>query len=563
MPWTEKQEQVIKERDKTILVSAAAGSGKTATLVERIYQKMIDPEHPVDITSFLVVTFTKAAAAQMKEKLLKKLEEAQEQYPESEHIAKQNMLVQSADITTIDSFCLNIVKEYFSYLNLDPAVGIGDPGMLEMLKYDVMTALFEEKYAQLQEQGDTEFGRLLEVFCDGKRDDNLKDVLDKIYRQITSFPAPERFLEEARMGLQIDTAEDLNHAPWMQAMLDILHKKAAAAVQLAERCLTMCEEPDGPEQYREQIKSDIEKLQAIGQADSYAAMKGAIESKWATLSRKKFTGDKELQEACKTLRKEYKDEFDSKKLDSFKQSEAQILEDMQLLKTYLLPLLSLTEEFMTRFMEEKQKRKMLEFSDISHMAYQLVCAGYDEDGTAVPTEIGKTIANRYEEIYIDEYQDSNYLQEDILTAVSGKSRDVHNMFMVGDVKQSIYRFRLAMPQIFMAKKDSYTPYNRQHPAFPAAITLDKATYEEWFDGSFTKTICGAKNRNQLLKAKTIAEELGLVENRDFFLIRDACHTDLDPEEFGENGEGMTLTCIGFRPLPDEIAHQISHKFHLY
>ena len=461
MPWTEKQEQVIKERDKTILVSAAAGSGKTATLVERIYQKMIDPEHPVDITSFLVVTFTKAAAAQMKEKLLKKLEEAQEQYPESEHIAKQNMLIQSADITTIDSFCLNIVKEYFSYLNLDPAVGIGDPGMLEMLKYDVMTALFEEKYAQLQEQGDTEFGRLLEVFCDGKRDENLKDVLDKIYRQITSFPAPERFLEEARMGLQIDTAEDLNHAPWMQAMLDILHKKAAAAVQLAERCLVICEEPDGPNQYREQIESDIEKLQAIGQADSYAAMKGAIESKWATLSRKKFTGDKELQEACKTLRKEYKDEFDSKKLDSFKQSEAQILEDMQLLKTYLLPLLSLTEEFMTRFMEEKQKRKMLEFSDISHMAYQLVCAGYDEDGTAVPTEIGKTIANRYEEIYIDEYQDSNYLQEDILTAVSGKSRDVHNMFMVGDVKQSIYRFRLARPELFMEKYKSYSTEEAQ------------------------------------------------------------------------------------------------------
>ena len=223
MPWREKQEQVIKERDKTILVSAAAGSGKTATLVERIYQKMIDPEHPVDITSFLVVTFTKAAAAQMKEKLLKKLEEAQEQYPESEHIAKQNML--SADITTIDSFCLNIVKEYFSYLNLDPAVGIGDPGMLEMLKYDVMTALFEEKYAQLQEQGDTEFGRLLEVFCDGKRDENLKDVLDKIYRQITSFPAPERFLEEARMGLQIDTAEDLNHAPCRRCLISCIKRR--------------------------------------------------------------------------------------------------------------------------------------------------------------------------------------------------------------------------------------------------------------------------------------------------------------------------------------------------
>ena len=246
MPWTEKQEQVIKERDKTILVSAAAGSGKTATLVERIYQKIIDTEHPVDITSFLVVTFTKAAAAQMKEKLLKKLEEAQEQYPESEHIAKQNMLIQSADITTIDSFCLNIVKEYFSFLNLDPSVGIGDPGMLEMLKYDVMTELFDTKYAQLQEQPDTEFGRLLELFCDGKRDDNLKDVIDKIYQQITSFPDPSRFLEEAREALQIETAEDLNRAAWMQAMLDILHKKAAAAKTLAQRCLALCEEADGP-----------------------------------------------------------------------------------------------------------------------------------------------------------------------------------------------------------------------------------------------------------------------------------------------------------------------------
>ena len=99
--------------------------------------------------------------------------------------------------------------------------------------------------------------------------------------------------------------------------------------------------------------------------------------------------------------------------------------------------------------------------------------------------------------------------------------------------------------------------------YRAVITLDKATYEEWFDGSFTKTVCGAKNRNQLLKAKTMAEELGLAENRDFFLIRDACHTELEPEEFDENGEGMTLTCIGFRPLPDEVAHQISRKFHLY
>ena len=194
MPWTEKQDKVIKDRDKTILVSAAAGSGKTATLVERIYQKVIDLEHPVDISSFLVVTFTKAAAAQMKEKLRRKMEEALNEYPESEHIAKQNLLIQSADITTIDSFCLNIVKEYFSYLDLDPSVGIGDPGMLELLKYDVLTELFEKKYEELQVQENTEFAYLLELFSDGKKDDKLKEIINRIYMQMSSFPDPKRFL---------------------------------------------------------------------------------------------------------------------------------------------------------------------------------------------------------------------------------------------------------------------------------------------------------------------------------------------------------------------------------
>ena len=186
MPWTEKQDKVIKDRDKTILVSAAAGSGKTATLVERIYQKVIDLKHPVDISSFLVVTFTKAAAAQMKEKLRRKMEEALNEYPESEHIAKQNLLIQSADITTIDSFCLNIVKEYFSYLDLDPSVGIGDPGMLELLKYDVLTELFEKKYEELQVQENTEFAYLLELFSDGKKDDKLKEIINRIYMQMSS-----------------------------------------------------------------------------------------------------------------------------------------------------------------------------------------------------------------------------------------------------------------------------------------------------------------------------------------------------------------------------------------
>ena len=450
MPWTEKQEKVINERGKTILVSAAAGSGKTATLVERIYKKVVDPEHPVDINQFLVVTFTKSAAAQMREKLRKKLDEAQEKFPESEHIAKQNVLVQSADITTIDSFCLGIVKEYFSNLDLDPSIGIGDPGMLEMLKYEVLDALFEEKYEQLKDGGAEAFALLLNLFGNGKSDDDLKNIINRIYRQIASFPDPDRYLAQARKGLEIETVDDLNGAAWMQATITLLHKSAQAGLTLVRQCMDLCGEPDGPAKYIPQFEADKEKLEHILHATDYSTMKQALSEGWMRLSAKKG-GDPELIAECKEMRAQYKEEFDLKNLGCFRQKEERVLADMQHMREYLLPLLDITEEFIGRFMQEKQKRKILEFSDISHMAYKLVCAGYDADGCAVPTEIGKTIAARYQEIYIDEYQDSNYLQEDILTAVSGRFRGDNNMFMVGDIKQSIYRFRMARPEIFVNK----------------------------------------------------------------------------------------------------------------
>ncbi len=481
MAWTEKQQQVIKERGKTILVSAAAGSGKTATLVERIFQKITDPDHPVDITSFLVVTFTKAAAAQMKEKLMAKLEQELEEQPESEHLARQNVLLQCADIMTIDSFCLNTVKDYFSFLNIDPSINIGDPGMMEMLQYDVMTALFEQKYeAMRQSEEPTDFERLLDLFCDGKTDDNLRDIIDKIYKRMASVSDPARFLQGARDALCIEDAADLDATTWMQEMFAILHRKAAAAMELAALCIQICEQPDGPEHYQAQFEADMEKLTAIKEAKCYEDMRTALGEKWQSLSRKKFTGDKELAERCKLLRKEYKEDFSD--IDCFSDHVETLLADIKWQRTYLLPLLEVTEEFVNLFMEEKKRRKLYEFSDISHMAFQLVCAGYDEDGTALPTEIGKSIAARYEEIYIDEYQDSNYLQEDILTAISGNYRGDYNMFMVGDVKQSIYRFRMARPEIFVKKYNRFQETGNEikielnHNFRSRAVCLDVINY---------------------------------------------------------------------------------------
>ncbi|MGN0367365.1 MAG: helicase-exonuclease AddAB subunit AddA, partial [Wujia sp.] len=453
MPWTTKQQQVIEQRGKNILVSAAAGSGKTATLVERIFQKVTDAEHPMNIQDFLIVTFTRAAAAQMKEKLLRKLEEALSKEPENEHLAKQNLLVHSADITTIDSFCFNIVKDHFDALSLDPAIQIGDFGMLEMLKYDVMTEVFEEQYAKIGKEGNPEFELLLDVFCEGKKEDGLRELLDMIYLQMSSVPDPDRFLQEARAALMIEDMDALNDAPWIKEMMKQVRNRANAGKKTAEFCVQICQRADGPNQYETQFVSDVEKLDRLANAKTYDEMRAVIEEKWATLSRKKSECDVNLANQCKELRSRYKD--DLSKLDCFKQSASDILEDLAVMRAYLLALLDLEEVFMNRFFEAKKARKMLEFSDISHMAYKLVCAGYDEEGIAIPTEIGMEIANQYQEIYIDEYQDSNYIQEDILTAISGYSSGENHLFMVGDVKQSIYRFRMARPEIFMEKYRRY------------------------------------------------------------------------------------------------------------
>lgn len=462
MGWTDKQQRVIDERDNTILVSAAAGSGKTSVLVERIFQKITDKDNPLDISSFLVVTFTRLAASQMKEKLSKKIGEALEKEPENEHLSRQNLLIQTADITTIDSFCLNLVKENFHALGIDPSVNLGDPGMVDMLKLEVLDQLFEKKYDEAMEfhkenpndDTMTEFEVLVDMFCKSSSDEMLKDMIDKIYNQVSSYPNPALWIANAKAALDINTPEELNESLFIKRLIAIAKNTAKSCYPITQWCIDICEEDDGPVHYKEQILADQEKLTRIMDANGYQELQMALTEKWTALSKKKFTGDQDLKDQCKKLRDGYKAEFDSFKF--LKQSSEIVLSEMETLRSYLVPLLSLTEEFMDVFLEEKKARKMLEFSDVSHMAYELVCAGYDDNNEACPTELGKKIAKQYEEIYIDEYQDSNYLQEDILTAVSGKSREKHNMFMVGDVKQSIYRFRMARPEIFVNKYNRFT-----------------------------------------------------------------------------------------------------------
>lgn len=450
MAWTGEQEKAIRQRNSSILVSAAAGSGKTAVLVERILRQVLDEKTPCDIDEFLVVTFTNAAAAQMRDKISARLEQALAQRPESEHLMKQLLLVNRADITTIDSFCLHLVREHFSLLNLDSAFGIGDPGMMELLKNDVLKDLFEEKY----QSGDVAFVRLVDIFCDDRTDDKLKEIILKIYGMAASYPVPEKWIEDAKAALLKDTVEELSASAWMKQLIALMHHRAEDALRLVRQGKAVCAMQGGPDKNYAVAESDELQIQKIAEAAEYETLHEAVQISWKRLATCK--GDSyapALVEQFKEIRKSYKALVQTMHLCKYTLED--ILCQLRVMRGYLQPLLCLVGEFMQVFAEKKEKRKLMEFSDIEHMAYRLVCSGYDEEGNPVPTEVGREISKRYREIVIDEYQDSNYLQEDILVSISGIHRGIYNMFMVGDVKQSIYRFRMARPDLFIRKYRSF------------------------------------------------------------------------------------------------------------
>ena len=453
---TAEQKRIRDLRNSNILVSAAAGSGKTAVLVERIISQIMDKDNPKDVDRFLVVTFTKAAAAQMREKISNKISALLEEKPDDQHLIKQITLLNRADITTIDSFCLKIVKENFSTLDIDSSFSIGDSGMMELMKSDVIDALFEKKYKEAATtKKEVSFFDLVDIFCNDKEDTHLKDEILKVYNVASSYPMPHKWLINAKETLQVKEEADVLMLPWLSRVCEIIKNKAGAAIGQVKIAREVCMLSGGPDKNIEIADDDERQFNNILEADSYEALQNALDIKFARL--KVCKGDaynEEYVEEFKTLRNAYKNI--AKELANFKVSAQDIVEQLQHMSKYLIPLIELVEEFSCEFMKMKKARRLMEFADIEHMAYELVCKGYDENNQAIPTAIGEGIAERYDEIYIDEYQDSNYLQEDILTAVSGISKGIYNMFMVGDVKQSIYKFRMARPDLFIKKYDRFS-----------------------------------------------------------------------------------------------------------
>lgn len=453
--WTEEQQKVISLRDRNILVSAAAGSGKTAVLVERILSKITDPEAPVDIDRLLIMTFTRAAAGEMKERISSAIESALYEDPDNEHLQRQSTLLHTAQITTIDGFCAYIIRNYFHLIGLDPGYRTADEGELKLLREDVTGKLLEDYYSEKQEK----YEKFVECFASGKDDEALGGMIQKLYEMAMSNPFPEEWLDACLDDYKIETTEELRETKCIKLLWKAAVDELETAEHLAREARKLCDAPDGPNLYGEALDSDllfIRKLKKTAEERDYNVLAQLLEKpSFARLSGKKMPeADEQKKQRIKELREEEKEILRELGQKYFQGTEEEILDMLKCSREPLEMLVELTRQFAERFSKAKREKNILDFTDMEHFALKILMK--KEDGQMQMSQAAIELSEKYEEVLVDEYQDSNLVQELLTTAVSGWVNQRKNIFMVGDVKQSIYRFRLARPELFMEKYKSYS-----------------------------------------------------------------------------------------------------------
>ena len=461
MKWTEEQQKVIDTRDRNILVSAAAGSGKTAVLVARILALVTDPAHPVDIDRLLIVTFTNAAAGEMRQRIRDALEARAEEAPENAHLQRQLVLIHNAQITTIHSFCLQVLRSHFHMIGLDPGFRIADEGEMLLLRQDVLKETLEEAYelgaGEVHTTETEEFRQLLEQLAPGKDDQAVQNALLQVYQFSLGQPWPDEWLAGCRMAYcRPDKEETPTEPDWVRFVVKDTKRVLADVREEILYAITLCQAEHGPYMYEKAMQDDLAMVEALQAADSYRelAKAFAVSGTYTRLSTKKDESvSKEQKEQVQELRAGIKDALASVRVQYFYDRPEALEETFYASGVVVRALTRLVERFMEKLTEKKREKNVLDFSDLEHLALEILVV-HDETGIqASPAAL--EYAEQFEEIMIDEYQDSNLVQELILNSVAGRGRGEANRFMVGDVKQSIYRFRLACPELFLEKYQTY------------------------------------------------------------------------------------------------------------
>ncbi|MDL0266205.1 helicase-exonuclease AddAB subunit AddA, partial [Clostridioides difficile] len=456
--WTKEQLEVIESRECNLLVAAAAGSGKTAVLVERIIQMITSRENPIDIDKLLVVTFTNAAASEMRERIGDAIGKALDENPENKHLQNQLVLLNKSSITTIHSFCLDVIKSNFHRISLDPNFRIGDQTECAILKQEAIEEVFEDLY----EERDEGFLNLVESYAERGGDKEVQDIILGIYSFAMASPEPKKWLIDSAERFNIDENFDFSQSIWARAILDTVKIEINGLCLNMERALKEVESIEELETFAEKLSAEYKKIVDISQAcnkswdETYKKMSSMSFENYVKgvkrISKDAPSYIKESKEKAKTIRDKTKKSLESIVSATFNKDNDSIREEIKYLYNIVKPISNIVLRFEEEYSNKKREKGIIDFNDIEHFALNIL-TDVDEKGNIVPSDIAVGYRNEFYEIFIDEYQDSNLVQEVLLKAVA--NTETPNRFMVGDVKQSIYRFRQAKPELFLQKYNNY------------------------------------------------------------------------------------------------------------
>lgn len=467
MAWTNEQQAAIDSRGQTLLLSAAAGSGKTAVLVERIIRRLLDKEYPIDITELLVVTFTKAAAAEMRDRigtaLMKALSETKDP-----RVERQLALLPSAQISTLHAFCQHVIRKYFYTIDLDPAFSIAGEEELNLLRRQVLEDVFLSYYED--DEKASILYPLADMFGSDRGDDILMDTVSRMYTYARSLAWPEHWLKEAARAYDVAPDAVIDDMVWAGPIKDAVRRILEEDAHLYDGVLYHLRQREAFAPACDTFVAEQAALRQAAQARSWNDLSRfvrAIDFPRLKSLRKLSDDDKAVWERCKKVRDDVKKDM-IKTLQSvyFSATPEEWLDGMRAMKPVMDGLVTLTLDFAKAYGAAKKEKGWIDFSDLEHFCLQILLAPDASPEHPVPSAAAEELRSQYEEVFIDEYQDTNGVQELITRLVSGED----NRFMVGDIKQSIYRFRLADPTLFLEK---YQSFSRDEKAVQHCIDLGR------------------------------------------------------------------------------------------
>lgn len=467
MAWTNEQQAAIDSRGQTLLLSAAAGSGKTAVLVERIIRRLLDKEYPIDITELLVVTFTKAAAAEMRDRigtaLMKALSETKDP-----RVERQLALLPSAQISTLHAFCQHVIRKYFYTIDLDPAFSIAGEEELNLLRRQVLEDVFLSYYED--DEKASILYPLADMFGSDRGDDILMDTVSRMYTYARSLAWPEHWLKEAARAYDVAPDAVIDDMVWAGPIKDAVRRILEEDAHLYDGVLYHLRQREAFAPACDTFVAEQAALRQAAQARSWNDLSRfvrAIDFPRLKSLRKLSDDDKAVWERCKKVRDDVKKDV-IKTLQSvyFSATPEEWLDGMRAMKPVMDGLVTLTLDFAKAYGAAKKEKGWIDFSDLEHFCLQILLAPDASPEHPVPSAAAEELRSQYEEVFIDEYQDTNGVQELITRLVSGED----NRFMVGDIKQSIYRFRLADPTLFLEK---YQSFSRDEKAVQRCIDLGR------------------------------------------------------------------------------------------